>query len=711
MATTPVVKVGTANDVNPANTDSLFTAFTKINNRFANIAEGGVSGVAAGNLPIPPGSDVGDAGIAVSNAGGTFSVYNTGVTKIVAGNNITLQGNIGVGEVTINSTGGTGIQGITINAGNGINASVSTANNVANISIDNTGVTGLVAGTGITLSGNTGNVTINATGGGGGGGSVTSVGIVSDTNMNITASPVTSAGNILVTLSPTLTNLTSVTSTTFTGTLTTPAQPNITSVGQLTSLNVTGAITAGGNVTATNASLGNLVTANFIAGTLTTPAQPNITSVGTLTSLAVTGNASAGNMNAGNLMTANFISGTLTTPAQPNITSVGTLSSLAVTGAVTAASFAGNGSNLSSITGANVTGTVANATYAANAGYATTSGPAVTAQTVTNAAQPNITSLGTLTSLTSTGNIDGLFLNGDGSNIRNLDANYITSGKLTANLISTPFVTINGVPAPLGTTSTPIKANTTSNLTFSNTGNGANSGTLFDGSIPVTVSYNTIGAPSVDGSGAIGTAWPIGITGQADSAVRAQTVSAPNQPAITSVGTLTKLVVNSAESVQLQTDGQDVEVLDSAIVHAIYDPNPEFFTTQFGRSGGTVTTPIALVANDYLARDSVFGFTGTGESDINAVTGYSYAAGIDSQIISIPTGTNTIPTAISLVAGTGLGNTRANGTTSATLNGSTGVFTVPRLGISEAATVASVAQAAWVPIVVNGTTYKLLLGL
>jgi hypothetical protein len=94
--------------------------------------------------------------------------------------------------------------------------------------------------------------------------------------------------------------------------------------------------------------------------------------------------------------------GTVTTAAQPNITSVGTLTGLGVSGTVTAPAFTantgvftGNGSGLSAIAGANVTGTVSSATSATTAG------------TVTTAAQPNITSVGTLTSLTSSGNISG----------------------------------------------------------------------------------------------------------------------------------------------------------------------------------------------------------------------------------------------------------------------------------------------------------------
>lgn len=68
---------------------------------------------------------------------------------------------------------------------------------------------------------------------------------------------------------------------------------------------------------------------------------------------------------------------------------------ISTTGNITAGYFIGNGSLLSSITGANVTGTVGNATTATTAG------------TVTTAAQGNITSLGTLTSLSVTGNVAG----------------------------------------------------------------------------------------------------------------------------------------------------------------------------------------------------------------------------------------------------------------------------------------------------------------
>ena len=253
------------------------------------------------------------------------------------------------------------------------------------------------------------------------------------------------------------------------GTVTTNAQPNITSVGTLISLDITGNLTAGnanlGNLVIANyfSGSGNLlsniqgsnvtgnvtsaITANFAnyAGNVTVSSQPNITSVGTLTNLDVTGNLSAGNSitnnltvnlalsgntanftgniislnaNLGNAASANYFigngslltgvaagnavtSGTVTTNAQPNITSVGTLISLDITGNLTAGNanlgnlvianyFSGSGNMLSNIQGGNVSGQVGNA---------------LVAGTVYTNAQPNITSVGTLTSLDVSGHL------------------------------------------------------------------------------------------------------------------------------------------------------------------------------------------------------------------------------------------------------------------------------------------------------------------
>ena len=170
-----------------------------------------------------------------------------------------------------------------------------------------------------------------------------------------------------------------------------------------------------GNIIVTDANVSNVTvglatfatTANSVAGANVSGAVANATyatSAGTATTAA-----------------------TVTTASQPNITSVGILSSVSVTGNVNANQFVGNGAPLTTITGANVSGTVANATYATSAGTATS---ATTSGTVTTAAQANITSVGTLTSLSSTGNITtgGYFI---GTFLGNISGNLTVPGSNT----------------------------------------------------------------------------------------------------------------------------------------------------------------------------------------------------------------------------------------------------------------------------------------
>lgn len=81
------------------------------------------------------------------------------------------------------------------------NTGITTTTNSTTGTVDilNTGVTQLIAGTGISLDQTTGNITISSTGGGGGGGgTVTSVGILpaSTTRLVVSGSPIVSAGNI-----------------------------------------------------------------------------------------------------------------------------------------------------------------------------------------------------------------------------------------------------------------------------------------------------------------------------------------------------------------------------------------------------------------------------------------------------------------------------------------------------------------------------------
>jgi hypothetical protein len=212
-------------------------------------------------------------------------------------------------------------------------------------------------------------------------------------------------------------------------------------------VNAQGQLTAAANVAIT-ANAANL-TGTTLAATIV---NSSLTSVGTLANLSVTGNISGGNANLGNLATANFFAGTLTTAAQPNITSVGTLTSLDVTGNVAAGNVSGttgaftnvsgNGSALTAITGANVSGQVGNA---------------LVAGTVYTNAQPNITSVGTLTSLAVTGNISGGNVSATSANLTtaNVTGNVIIgSTTVTSGTVTTTATTANQTIASFAVTGT-----------------------------------------------------------------------------------------------------------------------------------------------------------------------------------------------------------------------------------------------------------------
>lgn len=317
----------------------------------------------------------------------------------------------------------------------------------ATVDVTNTGVVSIIAGTNITVDSANGNVTISSTGGGGSG-TVTSVGVtpISNARLVVTDSPITSSGNISIDLANSGVTAGSYTLPNVTvdnyGRITTIS--NGTSIGsEITNGNSNVVVGANSNVTisvnGTSGVLvisntgttvtGNLVASNvsgtLVTGTLTTAAQPNITSVGSLTSLIVSGNINAANVSGGNTVSANY--------------------------------FVGSGNNLSNIQAANITGRVANATYANTAGsasssgtasYASSSGTATTAGVansasyagnVTLGAQPNITSVGTLTSLIVNGNtnagnviVSGIFKLGrlTSAQIANLSA---TNGDMVYN--------------------------------------------------------------------------------------------------------------------------------------------------------------------------------------------------------------------------------------------------------------------------------------
>jgi hypothetical protein len=185
---------------------------------------------------------------------------------------------------------------------------------------------------------------------------------------------------------------------------------------------------AAGNIAVTNdIVVAGDVTAGVFYGTFAGNISGNLVVPGSNTWVLYNNNGNAG---AENNFRYDSATDTLTVNGTANLVTVNA-TSVAASGNITGAYILGNGSALTAVTGANVTGTVANATYATSAGtastaitidganvtgtvanaiYANSSGSATsatTAATVTTAAQPNITSVGTMVSLSATGNITG----------------------------------------------------------------------------------------------------------------------------------------------------------------------------------------------------------------------------------------------------------------------------------------------------------------
>jgi hypothetical protein len=182
---------------------------------------------------------------------------------------------------------------------------------------------------------------------------------------------------------------------------------------------VAGNIYSGGLISATGNITGGNLSGTNITGTLATAAQTNITSVGTLGALTVTANTTSGNLLTGGLVSAagNITGGNILGGANVNATTH-TGTTVSVTSTVTGSQFNGSGAGLTSIPGGNVTGTVPSATSATTAG------------TVTTAAQPNITSVGTLT---------GLTINNATTAITNGAANGVGNIGTSANSFNTIF--------------------------------------------------------------------------------------------------------------------------------------------------------------------------------------------------------------------------------------------------------------------------------
>jgi hypothetical protein len=313
------------------------------------------------------------------------------------------------------------------------------------------------------------------------------------------------------------------------GTVYTNAQANITSVGTLTSLDVSGTITAanitantgvftgngnglsslvGANVTG---NVGNALNAYAVAGANVTGTVANATfatSAGSADSVAVANVSGIGNIatvnldgNLSNILYGNGVFASAPAGGSYGNSNVATFlasygsNTISTTGNITAGNIIGNGQALTGIAGANVSGQVANA---------------LVAGTVYTNAQPNITSVGTLTNVSVSGNVNSSIIVNGGTGI------YLAAGP--AGYIN--FFTTGGDKA-----------------TISDTGNIAASNLIANSTV-FAVAANISG--NVNAGNVSATTFTGALSG---AATTAGTVTTNAQPNITSVGTLTSLAV------------------------------------------------------------------------------------------------------------------------------------------------------------------------
>jgi hypothetical protein len=415
------INIGAQNSV--ANSDSLFTAFNKIQNNFTTLF------TTASNYN----TFVGNNGIATESTSstGTLKITNTGVINVIAGTGITV--NSANGNVIISMSGdGTGnlVAGVTnvalvtntleitgspivsagimtvdlpllpalvpgqyatpvmsvdeygrvtqianssiagtvtsvaVSGGNGISITGSPITSNGTITVTNTGVTRINPGPGIVVTDNTGELTISAKLSSG---TVSQVS-VSSTTLTITNPTITTAGTITIDLP---TNISIVGNITNSG--------NTITYGNITgnrNVQITGNLTANGNIS---------VAGNLVAST------PDNIKIGGGTSSYFLQTDGGGNLSwqpaPGAVGTTTAAAGSNTQVQFNNAGAIGANAGFTfdkVTGVFTAPKLSGNGASVTGVLSAN------NANFAGS---------------VTGATQSNITTVGNLVNLSVVGNI------------------------------------------------------------------------------------------------------------------------------------------------------------------------------------------------------------------------------------------------------------------------------------------------------------------
>jgi hypothetical protein len=204
-------------------------------------------------------------------------------------------------------------------------------------------------------------------------------------------------------------------------------------------------------------------------------------------SISINGTSGSGSVTLGGTLTYNSNNGvtivasgatlTISTPQDVQTSATPTFVGLTVNGTVTANSFSGTGTNLTSLTAGNLTGTIPSGVLGNSTLYIGTTGLALNRASAAGLTLNGVSIDGNAGTVT-----NGVYTNGSYS-----DPSWITSlagSKVTGS--------IGGV-----------SSGTSAALTVNNGGSGDTSGFAFNGSVAKTISYNSIGASPLAGSSSL----------------------------------------------------------------------------------------------------------------------------------------------------------------------------------------------------------------
>jgi hypothetical protein len=704
------INIGQPNS--PANSDSLYTAFTTIQNNFDQLFEA--------SSPIT--SLVAGTGILISNTlPNSYSIMNTGVVSLVAGRNVTITTLAGTpgsnGSLVINSTGTGGngggtvdSVGITSNTLNVTNSPITTSGNIdvelltvpgvsgsyrsANITVDsygritsaangassgtvtsialsagngisvggspittsgtitvtNTGVTSIVAGTGITINQSNGAVTINSTGGGGGGGgTVTRVAVTSNT-LTVTGSPIVSSGTIEVELPSNL-------------------------VANVLTANISNVDSMIGNQLQINASNSNVgVTVTTAGATANSYGFVSKKSRGTIAAptIALTGDTLLNVQSQAYTQFTRYQSGggfqvfsngiaTTGTSYVPTIVSINSTSNTALEYNMTL-NDRGNlilPGRISRHIYSNVTNPSTDVTSRARG---TDSGNILSIQNGDTIARDltygytgnGTTTINDITGFSFSGGTEFVVASLPTANGQFIPTNYIIKTVSTSNVVINSTFTSTGnlsiVGTYIGTKLQITTSDSNSGATVSTASNNANlygyvtqkaRGTT-SAPLPTQVGDTLL---NVQGQGytSFNTYRPAGYLKVASNGAPATPSSF--MPSIVSLNSTS----NTGIEFTLSLDDRGNVIAPGRISRHLYSNVTSPATDVVSRARGTDVGNIAIIqVGDTTEKTSYFGYTGNGTTTIDGISGWAYAGGTDSVMVAAPTAGGNIPSSFSI---------------------------------------------------------------